>query len=186
VFRIARRVAPDRVISTVDPEARHGHKTSARGFDGYKGHIAIDPDSEIITATAVTAGNVADGRVAEQILPDVLAPAEAARAPSDVEVYGDASYGTGELVDRLEDAGIEANVKVQGAVGRDGLYSQDDFTIDTKAGTARCPQGVLVQLRANKDGFASAEFVATSRIARNVKPRRPAAHTKRTKEFVFW
>lgn len=65
VFRIARRVAPDRIISTVDPEARHGHKTSARGFDGYKGHIAIDPDSEIITATAVTAGNVADGRVAE-------------------------------------------------------------------------------------------------------------------------
>jgi hypothetical protein len=28
--------APDRVISTVDPEARHGHKTAARGFDGYK------------------------------------------------------------------------------------------------------------------------------------------------------
>ena len=37
VFRIARRVAKDRVISTVDPGARHGHKTSARGFDGYKG-----------------------------------------------------------------------------------------------------------------------------------------------------
>jgi hypothetical protein len=37
VFRIARRVAKDRVISTVDPEARHGHKTAARGFDGYKG-----------------------------------------------------------------------------------------------------------------------------------------------------
>ena len=43
VFRIARRVAKDRVISTVDPEARHGHKTSARGFDGYKGHIADRP-----------------------------------------------------------------------------------------------------------------------------------------------
>ena len=37
VFRIARRVAKDRVISTVDPDARHGRKTSARGFDGYKG-----------------------------------------------------------------------------------------------------------------------------------------------------
>jgi hypothetical protein len=36
------------VISTVDPDARHGHKTSARGFDGYKGHAALDPDSEII------------------------------------------------------------------------------------------------------------------------------------------
>ena len=43
VFRIARRVAKDRVISTVDPEARHGHKTSARGFDGYKGHRRLGP-----------------------------------------------------------------------------------------------------------------------------------------------
>jgi hypothetical protein len=34
VFRIARRVAKDRIVSTVDPDARHGHKTSARGFDG--------------------------------------------------------------------------------------------------------------------------------------------------------
>ncbi len=45
MFRIARRVAKDRVISTVDPRARHGHKTAARGSDGYKGHVAIDPDS---------------------------------------------------------------------------------------------------------------------------------------------
>jgi hypothetical protein len=36
VFRIARKVAKDRVISTVDPEARHGHKTKARNFDGFK------------------------------------------------------------------------------------------------------------------------------------------------------
>src|SRR5512136_396189 len=63
LFRIARRTVKDRVISTVDPDARHGHKTAARGFDGYKGHVAIDPDSEFITATEVTAGNVADGSV---------------------------------------------------------------------------------------------------------------------------
>jgi len=45
VFAIARRVAKGRVISTVDPQSRHGHKTAARGFDGYKGHLGIDPDS---------------------------------------------------------------------------------------------------------------------------------------------
>jgi hypothetical protein len=73
-FRIARRVAPDRVISTVDPEARHGHKTAARGFDGYKGHIAIDPDSEIITSATVTPGNAGDGSVAKQLLEEALAP----------------------------------------------------------------------------------------------------------------
>jgi len=68
VFRIARRVAKDRVISTVDPQARHGHKTAARGFDGYKGHVAVDPDSELICATTVTAGNVGDARAADALL----------------------------------------------------------------------------------------------------------------------
>jgi DDE family transposase/transposase-like protein DUF772 len=72
VFRIARRVAKDRVISTVDPDARHGHKTAARGFDGYKGHIGVDPDSEIITATAVGAGNAGDAAAAEELIGDLL------------------------------------------------------------------------------------------------------------------
>jgi hypothetical protein len=62
----------DRIISTVDPEARHGHKTSARRFDGYKGHISIDPDSEIIVATEVTAGNVPDGDAAKDLLSELL------------------------------------------------------------------------------------------------------------------
>jgi transposase-like protein DUF772/DDE family transposase len=82
LFRIARRVAADRVISTVDPEARHGHKTASRGFDGYKGHIAIDPDSEIITATEVTAGNVGDASAAEALVRDVLPPSANAGQPT--------------------------------------------------------------------------------------------------------
>jgi len=58
ILRIARKVAKDRVISVVDPEPAT-HKTSAHGFDGYKGHVAIDPDSEIITATTVSAATPA-------------------------------------------------------------------------------------------------------------------------------
>ena len=85
-FRIARRVARDRVISTVDPETRHGHKTASRSFDGYKGHIAVDPDSEIITATTVTAGNVGDGAVVEELLKDVLvSETEDGQPPADSE-----------------------------------------------------------------------------------------------------
>ena len=38
-FRLAQRVAKDRLISTVDPQARHGRKTRARGFDGYRGML---------------------------------------------------------------------------------------------------------------------------------------------------
>jgi hypothetical protein len=72
MFGIARRVVKDRIISTVDPEARHGHKTSARGFDGYKGHVAMDPDSEIITDTVVSAGNAGDASVAEDLIDDLI------------------------------------------------------------------------------------------------------------------
>ena len=85
VFRIARRVAADRVISTVDPDARHGHKTSARGFDGFKGHIAIDPDAEIVTATEVSAANAGDAEPAADLLADDLpgvSDADAGAAPA--------------------------------------------------------------------------------------------------------
>ena len=63
-------MARDRVISTVDPEARHGHKSRSRRFDGYKGHVSIDPDSEIIDDVTVTPANTADQDAAE----DLLAP----------------------------------------------------------------------------------------------------------------
>jgi hypothetical protein len=94
-FRIARRVAKDRVISTVDRDARHGRKTSARGFDGYKGHVALDPDSELICATMVTAGNVGDGVGAADLLADDLpdpdaVPAEPAADPVPAEPAADA------------------------------------------------------------------------------------------------
>src|SRR3977135_3876716 len=54
VFRIVRGVARDRLISTVDVQARHGHKSRTRTFDGYKSHFAIDPEDELITGGAVT------------------------------------------------------------------------------------------------------------------------------------
>jgi hypothetical protein len=152
-FRIARRVAEDRVISTVDPEARHGHKTASRGFDGYKGHVAIDPDSEIITATEVTAGNVGDAEPAPALIDDVLGGA------SGIEIYGDSSYGTADMVERIEEAGAEANVKVQPpSPAKKGLLAQDAFTIDTKQETVRCPAGQLVQLRRRDDGSRVAAF----------------------------
>ena len=38
-WRIARRVAPDRVISTVDTEARHTRKSKTVRRDGFRGHV---------------------------------------------------------------------------------------------------------------------------------------------------
>ena len=53
-WRIAQRVAPDRVISTVDPDTRHVHKSRSRRQDGFKAHVAVEPDTGIITDCALT------------------------------------------------------------------------------------------------------------------------------------
>lgn len=149
-FRIARKVAADRVISVVDPEARHGHKTSARGFDGYKGHASVDPDSELVLATTATAGNVGDAAAAPQLLaelvdqvqgdPSAPTPASAAAGgPPAPTVYGDSAYGTGPLLASLHTAGIDPRVKIQATVAPKGHFTKDQFQIDLAAGTVTCP-----------------------------------------------
>lgn len=152
-FRIARRVAKDRIISTVDPDARHGHKTQARSFDGFKGHVAIDPDSEIVTATAVTAGNQGDGAVVAELLADELAAAdEADTAAAGLTVYGDAAYGAGPVLEQLEQAGMERRCKVQPPRAPGGHFTKEAFRIDLEAGQVTCPAGHTAALRPDGQG----------------------------------
>jgi Transposase DDE domain/Transposase domain (DUF772) len=147
VLRIARKVAPDRVISTVDPEARHGHKTSHRGFDGYKGHIALDPDSEIITATEVTAGNTGDAEPAAGLIADLTGPATDAGPAGDAAVYGDSAYGAGEVLDHLHTHRIDAKTKVQPPNAPAGKFTKDRFTIDLHSQQVTCPNDVTIPIR---------------------------------------
>jgi hypothetical protein len=53
-WRIARKVAPDRVISTVDPQARHTRKSKSRRRDGFRGHVAAEPETGLITDCEMT------------------------------------------------------------------------------------------------------------------------------------
>jgi hypothetical protein len=151
-LRIARKVAPDRVISTVDPDTRHGHKTSHHAFDGYKGHVALDPDAELVTATAVTPGNAGDASVALDLIGTELA---APRAPQDgaLVVYGDSAYGAGPVLAALDEAGAVSRLKVQPPAGIPGLFTKDDFSIDLDAGTVTCPAGQTVSLIRHAPGF---------------------------------
>lgn len=175
VFRIARRVARDRVISTVDPEARHGHKTNHRRFDGYKGHVAVDPDTEIITNTMVTAANAGDASAAADLIEDLIIEDEANTADEptgpgfttddeeDVEdggrvVYGDAAYGTGEFLDHLAEADITSRCKTQPPTAPGGLYPKTRFGIDLDVDTVTCPAGVTVTIRRRPDGDGMASF----------------------------
>ncbi len=156
-FRIARRVAPDRVISTVDPDARHGHKTRARSFDGYKGHVATDPDSEIITDTIITPGNAGDASVATDLIDDLL-NRDDTTVTDEPKVYGDNAYGTGEFQQRLDDADLVSRCKTQRPTTTGDLFTKDRFNIDLQADTVTCPNDVTVTIRRGRDGTGTANF----------------------------
>ena len=144
-WRIARKVAPERVISTVDPEARHAHKTRARHQDGYKAQVKVEPDTGLITGCALTpaAGPAhSDAAVGIELLAD---------EPDPLEVLGDAAYGTGELLDTLQQAGHTALIKpwpLRPAV--DGGFTIDDFTVDEAAATVSCPNRVTRPITATR------------------------------------
>src|SRR5690348_1554798 len=53
-WRIARKVAEDRVISTVDPDARHTRKSPEARRDGYRAHVAACPETGIVTDEKLT------------------------------------------------------------------------------------------------------------------------------------
>jgi len=161
VFRIARRVAKDRVISTVDPQARHGHKTQARGFDGYKGHVAADPDSEITTDTKVSAGNVGDAAVAADLIDDLTGrdqSNDSDQAQDAPDVYGDAAYGSGEFQDALANSNIRAHCKTQPPTAPAGRFAKDQFDIDLDRDTVTCPNANTTTIRRDSDGDGIAYF----------------------------
>ena len=137
-FMIARRVAKDRVLSTVDPDARHGHKSTARRFDGYKGHTAVDPDSELITATAVTPANTADTQPAPELINDLLNTADTAEDADTADTAEDADTAdTAEDADTAEGGGVVEEFAGRPTVYGDSAYGSGEF------------QGLLQQSRIN-------------------------------------
>jgi hypothetical protein len=164
-WRIARKVAEDRVISTVDPEARHTRKSPEARRDGYRAHVAAEPDTGIITDEQLTkaAGTEnSDPAVAQQFLAADLADRNDSTghdraghdrtgeeqagghedAPARREWYGDSAYGTGDLRGAVNDAGHTAVIKpkpLQSPV--EGGFTVDDFTVDEDHHTVTCPAG---------------------------------------------
>jgi hypothetical protein len=139
-WQIAQRVVEDRVISTVDPDTRHAHKTVHRRTDGFTAHLVVEPDTGLITATRLTAAAGAansDATVGMALLADD----DSIDGP--VRVLADSAYGTGDALAELAAAGHTAVIKpwpLHPVVA--GGFTVDDFTVEEVTGTATCPAGV--------------------------------------------
>ena len=141
-WKIARRIAPDRVISTVDPDARHAHKSRQKKVDGFKAHIVIEPDTGLTTAAALTKaagpGNSDAARGMELLTTDTSIGSQK------IDALGDSAYGSGELLAQITAAGHTAIIKpmpLSRAVA--GGFTVDDFTIDETLKTSTCPAGIV-------------------------------------------
>jgi hypothetical protein len=160
-WRIARKVAADRVISVTDPDARHTRKSVEARRDGYRAHLAAEPGTGIITdekLTGASGEDNSDAAVAAQFLAaahpgqDPAGPGPAG-APQDQPLawYADSAYGTGELRDAIGRAGDTAVIKprpLRPAI--EGGFTLDDFTVSADDGTVTCPNGVTRPVTASR------------------------------------
>jgi len=209
-WRIARRVAPDRVISVHDPDARHAHKTVSRRQDGFKAHLAVEPDTGLITGCRLTAAAGADASEATigvELLTDepvIGEPVIGEPVIGDsgrlgrLQVLADSAYGTGEMLAALAAAGHEPIIKpwpLRPPVP--GGFTIDEFTVDEAAGVATCPAGHTRPINRSRQvvfgaacrGCPLRARCTTSRTGRSLKLRHhdalTRAHRRRATDPAF-
>ena len=134
--RIKQEVAPDRIISVSDPDMRHGRKSASKRFDGHKANIAVEPDSQIITAAKITPGNGADAAPALEM----VEMTEVITGQSVDKALGDCAYGDGATRRQFDDQGRMLVAKLP-APPRDQPFNKAHFHLDLDKGTATCPAG---------------------------------------------
>lgn len=140
-WKIERGVAKHRVISTVDPETRHMHKSRSSYRDGYKAHVAVEPDTGLITACDLTPANAGDGPAGVALL---------AGEPAGLDVLADSAYGSGDSLAKLADAEHRILIKpwplARNSKLGDDQFGRDDFVVDYTNRTVTCPNGVTVHV----------------------------------------
>ena len=142
-------VAKDRVVSVHDPEMRHGRKSKSKRFDGHKGAVAVDPESQLITAVAVLGGNAPDNEKALELVEQSEQNAEVEVA----ETIGDCAFGDGATRQQFADAGRTLVAKVADRPASE-QFPKQDFQIDLETKTCTCPAGEVcttVTVRGGKD-----------------------------------
>ena len=142
-WRIERGVAKHRVISTVDPESRHMHKSRSSYRDGYKAHVAVEPDTGIICGCELTPANEGDGPTGMALIAD---------EPAGTEILADSAYGSGDSLAAIDAAAHTAVIKPwplhRNPNLADDQFGRDDFAIGYQARTVTCPNGVTTHITA--------------------------------------
>ena len=152
--RIRQGVAAERRVSIEDPDMRHGRKSKTKLFNGYKRHIALDLDTDLILAGALTPAN----RPEEQAVPALKGDIERMERRI-AELHCDRGYIASPVVSQVIADGGEVICKPW--VPRNGkLFTKADFKINMRDRTITCPAGEVERIDLGADVEFDAETCA--------------------------
>jgi len=146
--QLGQGTAPDRVISITDPEMRHGRKSRAQRFDGFKVGVTADLESDMILDIADIPAAGGDG----QHLLAAVQRAEAETGATVERVLADGAYGSGQNLEACAQHTPEPiDLCTPCQRPTDAEIDKSAFDIDLEAKAATCPQGIIVSGRDRHD-----------------------------------
>jgi hypothetical protein len=135
--RIRKGTAEDRRVSVEDGEMRHGRKSKTKRFNGYKGHIACDLDTELIVACGVTPANRPEAEALPSLQEDIARRSERGAIE---QLAIDRAYIKSPLAAEVFARGGEVLCKPWDPPNH-GRFRKTDFAINMRSRTVTCPAG---------------------------------------------
>ena len=129
--RIKKHVAPDRRISIEDQAMRHGRKSSAKTFNGFKEHVLLDLDSNVTREVVVRPANEPEHEAV------ALLAAELERPPGLLQLDIDLGYMASPRIGQWAEQGVY--IIARPWPGGGSLFTKHDFTFDFAHGMVTCP-----------------------------------------------
>jgi hypothetical protein len=136
--RIAPHVAPDWRLSIEAPDMRHGRKSSAKTFNGFKEHFAVDLDSKVIREVVVRPANEPEHEAVDLLAEELEKP------PGLLQLDIDLGYMASPRIAQWEAQGVYIIARPWPQVGP--LFTKTDFTLDFARMHITCPGGQSVPI----------------------------------------
>ena len=134
--KVKQGMARDRIVSTTAPEMRHGRKSTSQRFDGYKLAVAVDVETQLITAVEVLPANAHDSAAAEPLVEGT----ERATGQKVTEIIGDSAFGDARSRARWQERGMRVTAKVP-KVPPGERFGKEDFELGPDEQWLKCPAG---------------------------------------------
>ena len=123
--------------TSLDEDAKTGHKTADTSFFGYKTHIAMT-EERIITAATVTSGEKPDGKELSSLV-------EKSRATGMevTTVIGDKAYSGKDNIEDSKENNYELISRLNSVITQGNRTKEDEFIFNKDAGMYQCKAGHL-------------------------------------------